>query len=940
MREKLLMNRDWLFYYGEPAFKDRKNTSQDQVYRGSRGQNARGPARRDFLDYDWRTVQLPHDFVYEHGQTRDNPCSKHGNFPADRGSAWYRKYFKLDEADKGKRITLVFDGVSTRCEVYVNSMLLAANRTAGIGFEVDITEVALFGTEFNEVSVHADCHDYEAWYYEGGGIYRDVWLVKTDNLCVDLWGTYVRANRKEGKLWQLDIDTEVLNNYYEDKNAVVVSTVFDTKGKEIAKLTSEETLCAPQETTIIKQSVNVNDPVLWWDRQINELYLVKTEIMSSGEVVDTYETKFGFREITFDPEKGMFLNGRPTTVYGFSNHQKYHGVGNAMSDSMMEFYIRSVADMGGNGYRTVHSPHGEAIYEACDKYGLLMMDENRVFHPSKFVIDEVARMVKRDRNHPSILFYSMYNEEDLMATPVGKRIYKKLAAKSKQLDPMRPVSGATSYGMFTDGAHEDHDLFGVNHQTNNFDALHAIKPNKPLYCSEMVAPLSRDLLFHPSRHAEDARQLEKEFAWGGFQFTAWGTGTYDQQGGKSNVTQGFKAYLKKNEPLADIMPGWNFPGKEGKEVMVYLPNNGDYVEVSVNGKFIAKLETDYFEITPLKLTYEPGEIKVVAYKDGKVWAEGKKVTPGEAAGVKLVLENPSLKADDRDVAIVTAYIVDKDGNHVDHEFGYPATITSNEAGEYINAIAQRRDRFEGITYDPVSFEMGKLQAFFRSMDTEGDLIITIDAPGLGSDTLTIKREHTGKGAVVETVPNNYIMDWQISELFPNFMDENAIMKRHEVNTWEHIDTQGSPDVLYQALPPLFGFGPCLYPAGTSFNYAYYTKVRIPDLGAKKDGEGLGLFFEGIDGKANIVVTNGKKTARGHHPGDSPWPGHYKPEMKMLCEEFEAGEEVEIWAFIYYAKRITGIAWPVRFIYTTAEEVRALEEKTAREWNYCKTLNKD
>ncbi|MBR3843457.1 MAG: glycoside hydrolase family 2 protein, partial [Christensenellaceae bacterium] len=189
MREKLLMNRDWLFYYGEPAFKDRKNTSQDQVYRGSRGQNARGPARRDFLDYDWRTVQLPHDFVYEHGQTRDNPCSKHGNFPADRGSAWYRKYFKLDEADKGKRITLVFDGVSTRCEVYVNSMLLATNRTAGIGFEVDITEVALFGTEFNEVSVHADCHDYEAWYYEGGGIYRDVWLVKTDNLCVDLWGT-------------------------------------------------------------------------------------------------------------------------------------------------------------------------------------------------------------------------------------------------------------------------------------------------------------------------------------------------------------------------------------------------------------------------------------------------------------------------------------------------------------------------------------------------------------------------------------------------------------------------------------------------------------------------------------------------------------------------------------------------------------------------------
>ncbi|MBR3841783.1 MAG: DUF4982 domain-containing protein [Christensenellaceae bacterium] len=935
MREKFLMNRDWLFYLGEPKYPDRKYTSADQTYRGSRSQNARGPARRDFNDYDWRKVQLPHDFVFERGQTRENPCVRHNDMPADRGSAWYRKYFKLEEADKGKRIRLIFDGVATRCEVYVNSMLLKTNRTAGIGFEVDITEVALFGTEYNEVSVHADCHDYEAWYYEGGGIYRSVWLEKTDNLCVDLWGTYVRSSRIEGDLWKLDIDTEVRNNYYEDKNAVVVSTVYDIDGKEIAKLTSEETLCALQDTTIVKQSVNVNDPVLWWDRQMNEYYTLKTEIISEGEVKDIYETKFGFREVKFDSETGLTLNGRPTKVYGFSNHQTYAGVGDAMSASMMEFHIRTIAEMGGNGFRTVHSPFDDMYYEYCDRYGLFVMDENRIFHPSDIVIDEVARMVKRDRNHPSILFYSMYNEEDTMTTPVGKKIYRKLAARSKQIDPARPVSGATSYGMFTENAHEYHDLFGVNHEAIYFDAFKKLNPGKPVGCTEMISPVGMRVNDVPARIGEDAYQVEKPYTWGGFQFTAWGGRGYDNLGGATHITQGFHAYLKRDIPIADIMPGWDFAGKEGEEVSVYLPNNGDYVEVYINGAFAGKFETNYYEITPAKLSYQPGEIKVIAYKDGRVWAEGKKVTPGEACGIELVLENTSLKADDRDVAIITAYLIDKDGNRCLKEGGYPVKLTANEAGEYINATCLYPGRFDCQTDEPVPFMGGKMQAFFRSMDTEGDLIIKAEAAGLASAELVIRREHTGKGAVVENVPNNYVMDWQISKLYPYAMDDAAIMKMHNVKNWEHIDTQGTPDVLNNALPPQFTGGASLYPIGTSLNYAYYTKVRIPDLGAKKDGEDLGLFFEGIDGKSYIYVTNGKHTVKGEGPADSPWAGHYKPEYKMLCSGFKPGEEVEIWVFIHDARRVTGIGWPVRFIYTTPEEIKALDEKTAREWNYYK-----
>lgn len=175
MREKLLMNQGWRYYFDEPDYMQPKFTSSDQQYRGSRAENARGPARRDFLDADWRTVTVPHDFVAENGLSTTDPFGgEHFDFPRDRGSAWYRRYFRLSSEDRSRRIVLHFESVATKCEVYVNSMLLKTNFTAGIGFDVDITDVARFDTDINVVAVHADCHDYEAWYYEGGGICRNV----------------------------------------------------------------------------------------------------------------------------------------------------------------------------------------------------------------------------------------------------------------------------------------------------------------------------------------------------------------------------------------------------------------------------------------------------------------------------------------------------------------------------------------------------------------------------------------------------------------------------------------------------------------------------------------------------------------------------------------------------------------------------------------------
>ena len=944
MREKLLMNRDWLYYFGEPAYKAPKVKSSDQTYRGSRGENARGPARRDFLDDDWRHINLPHDFVNENGPSPDYLAGEKHNYPSlGRGSAWYRRYFRLDEADKGKRITLLFDGTALKTEVYVNSMLLKTNHTAGIGFEVDITEVARFGTDYNLVSVHTDCNDYEAWYYEGGGIYRNVWLVKTDRLAVDLWGTFVHSKRLEGNKWEITAETEIRNDYFKDKEAKVISRFVDAEGKDMGTVESEYVCCPLQEVTTVVQKLTVEDPLLWGTgkdaKNIDTMY---TEIVMDGKTVDTYETKFGIREITYDKDHGMFLNGKKTVIYGFANHQIQVGMGNAMSDSMREFQMRTIRDMGGNGFRTAHSPHGDATYDYCDKYGLLVMDENRVFHPSEIVRDEVKRLIKRDRNHPSVCMWSIYNEEDSVADDTGKLIFQKLAAEARKYDSTRPMSGATSYGMYTENAHlkeYGYDLFGVNHQVPYFEGLHKEKPDLPIYCSEAVMPVGPQ---RPGREiypaGTDAHMFyEKDFIIGGFHFTAWAFGTGRPRviacdGTPGPVALGFRAFLRKDEPFAKI-PTWNFPGKEGQVIQTTLPNNGDRVEFFVNGKLAAARETDMYSITPVEVAYEPGEAKLVAYKDGKVWAEDVMHTPGEPAAIKLVMENECLKADNDDVAIVSAYLVDKDGNWCDQTTGYTTEFTSNCAGEYVGSVTQRLDGFMGWHGPKMNFVYGKAQVFFRSMDTEGDLVITADCCGLPKAEITIAREKTGAVPAVKEVPSNFVIDWQISKLMPGKMDAELVMQQRDIELWEHIDTQGSPDILYGARPNFFTGTAGLYDPSIDLNYAYYTKTTVPDMGCKKEGQKLFLKFEGLDGISDVYIKGCGKTAKAHHPENSPWGGHYIPVWYVDADEFEPGDEVEIWVFIYKADRVTGIGWPVHWDFKTQEEVDEWVAREKREWNY-------
>lgn len=925
MREKLLMNRDWLFHNGEPDYIKVKRTTGDQTYRGCRAQNARGPARFDFDDSGWRMVQLPHDFVYENGQVlvQDiNSVSKieKNGYPDDRGCGWYRRYFRLEEADRGKRITLLFDGVSTHCRVYVNSILLKENYTAGIGFEVDITDIAKYGSDPNVVSVYCDCHDFEAWYYEGGGIYRDVWLIKTDKLAVDLWGTFVHSKNLGNEKWEVTVETTVRNDYSIKRKVQICSEIINSRNEIVSVAYTDSIVVLRRDIHTVVQKIILEKPELW-SPDICNMYRLKTSVISEGKKVDEYWTPFGIREIIFDPDKGAIINGEPIKIIGFGDHQWNLGVGNAMSDSMRERKIRSAKEMGGNGYRTVHSPHSPSTYDLCDQYGLLVLDENRIFHSSDIVIDEIERMIKRDRNHPSVAIYSLYNEEELMSRDTGKNIFRHLRDVVKKLDPTRPISGATSYGIFSDGTYDDQDLIGINHETENLEALHKKYPNKPVFSTEMGG---YTYLFGRNGADDIINTRDASYCVGGFIFTTWIHTSHPLPDGKridalGEVGDGYylhKVVLRDDEIIAKTWPEWDFPGEEGEVKKIRVISNCDTVELILNGKKLGTRESTPYQLPVYEVPYEPGELTVKGYVKGKKVIEKTDRTSGEGVKIKLELKNERLKGNNTDVAIITAYLLDADGNVARRDTGRRITFRSNEAGEFVGCCSTRPDYLERNPKGICTFVDGRCQVFYRSMAIDTDLVVWAETEDGLTDEIIIQREEIDPIPSVPSMKNPYILNWKISGIIPGKMDEEKIMKERLTERWETIDLQGAPDILNGYLPDQFYLGTQVYPTEFKFNYAYYAETVIPDIRQPEDnGKKMYLYFEGIDGTCQIIVTNGKKRVRDQITEISPWPGHYRPELYVDCSYFEPGEKVEVWGFFHNVElRLSGITWPVHWVY--------------------------
>ncbi len=772
MREKILFNEGWRFHRGEIELVTPRE--KGPMYIQAKTERARfGPACKQYhangddysLDYEinpetWKLLNLPHDYVIEQAPEQ---CynSALGYFKYE--NAWYRKQFSIDEEDKEKRICLFFEGIATHATIYLNGCPLKHNFCGYTSFEVDITDFIEFG-ENNVLAVYVNTQNHEGWWYEGGGIYRNVWLVKTDKVAVDLFGTYVKPKHLESDIWELDVEQTIRNDLYENENIQIETVILDEE-KEILTLKSETEILAAAKKTIFMQG-EVQAPHLWGLEDPHQ-YLAVTKVYRDGALCDCTETKFGFREYLADPEKGLFLNGKHVYIKGVCAHQDFGLTGKAVADNIQAHRIDVLKEMGANGYRCSHYPHSEATMDALDEKGFIVMAETRWFDSSDEGMEQLEMLIKRDRNRPSVLFWSIGNEESKFATEAGVRICKKMMARVKQLDDSRLVIAAVDIPSKS-LVYGELDAVGINYNLDKFDSAHELYPKKPVFASECCATASTRGWYYEDnpdkgyysafdkdsntwfRGRENTWKFYKERPWimGSYQWISvehrgecvWPrlssqSGAIDLYFQKKDAYYLNQAHWIENRPILHLLPHWNWKGYEGEDIRVGAYTNCDEVELFLNGKSQGRHVIEKYGHGEWQVPYEAGELRAVGYQNGVVVADDKKVTTGTATKLCLKAENQVTRANGKDVILVSCYCEDENGMEVPTADPY-VSFATNGLGNIVGTGSDICDHTP-VTLTERKMRAGRISVAIQVGKTSGILKLYADASGLKSAAIKI-----------------------------------------------------------------------------------------------------------------------------------------------------------------------------------------------------------
>ena len=704
MRDKLNFNENWYFHKGN--IQTNVPNYKAYMYMSSKTERMQtGPACRHYaLTIDewygraehkcdnWERVTLPHDFVIQGTPT----SASNGSYGfLEKDDAWYIKSFSLNEEDKKKRITLLFEGVASECTVYVNGCIVKRNFSGYNSFEADVTDFVKFGEE-NRVAVFVQAKDvHEGWWYEGGGIYRNVWLIKTDLISVDTWGVYVRSEKQEQN-WKLCVETSLRNDFYEDKNIRLKCEILDGNGVSVANAEDGANLEKTAVTTL-KTGMYVEEPILW-SPDVPYLYTARVTVYENGEERDVYETRFGFRTFYIDPQKGLFINDKHYTIKGVCGHADCGMFGKAVPDTVHRYKVKLLKEMGANGYRTAHYMQSETLMDALDENGFIVMDETRWFSTDEESVNQLISLIKRDRNRPSVFFWSVGNEEPHHVTEEGRRIYQKLASIVKKLDDTRPVMTAVSYAPNRATVYEDCDVLGINYNWDLYDNVHEKFPNKGVFCSEGGATgTTRGWYFdddaargYISAYDHDVNKsfISRERVWKFVLERPWLLGYYqwtsfDHRGESawprlSSQSGAFDMFLQKkdafyqnqshwtNEPMVHLLPHWNFRGLEGKPVRVVAYTNTPVCELFLNGESLGKREVEKGGHAEWTVAYASGKIQAIGYDNqGKAVAEAQKETTGKAEKLALKVEEIGTEENGEKIALITCFAVDSNAKEVE-----------------------------------------------------------------------------------------------------------------------------------------------------------------------------------------------------------------------------------------------------------------------------------
>ena len=709
-REHLSLDANWKFHLGDDW--------PGALHLDKAGASG-GPASEKFGDSAWRAINLPHDWAIElpFDKTAD---SNHGfkalgpNFPKN-SIGWYRRTFDLPAADSGKRLWLTFDGVFRDATVWVNGWLVKRHEGGYYPFREDITDVVKFGGK-NTIVVRVDATKFEGWFYEGAGIYRHVWLDKTAPVAIAPDGVFVYSkfsNDIPTGPAEIHVKVSWAATSFFATNFVLakyINEIFDSNGKTVVSNAAQRQF----ETSVLK----IESPVLW-SPENPKLYKLVTTVEVDGKTVDRKETSFGIRTVGFDKDKGFLLNGQPYELKGTCNHQDMAGVGAALPDALQYFRIAKLKEFGDNALRTSHNPPTPELLDACDRLGMIVMDESRLLGSDSENLAKWKDQILRDRNHASVGLWSVANEEfSVQATPQGGNVARTMQNLIKSLDPTRPVTYAAPQGDTFDGINGVVEVRGWNYHVGknanqygkDMDGYRAKHPDQPQVGTEQGSTVSTRGIYENDKMrgyvsaydvnapswANTAEEwmtvfaarpwLSGGFVWTGFDYRgeptpyAWPCinshfGILDVCGFPKDLFYYYQSWWTTNTVL-HLLPHWNWsasadssgatsPGKEGQEIRVDAFSNCKSVELFLNGASLGKQTMKLNSALSWQVKYAPGTLSAKGFDAaGKVIAQTKVETTGDATQIQLTPNRSTINADSEDVSVFTVSALDAQGRVV------------------------------------------------------------------------------------------------------------------------------------------------------------------------------------------------------------------------------------------------------------------------------------
>ena len=841
-RERVSFNDSWLFQKNDPegtgeklSYDKVKNwvkaTGNEFVRDGATHDRPQGTLGNDvvytsssFNDRGWRKVTLPHDWGIEGPFNQDHP-GETGKLPWF-GVGWYRKHFAVGTDEKDRRFYLQIDGAMAYSTVWLNDKFVGGWPYGYASYELDLTPYIQPGAN-NVIAIRLENPPESSRWYPGAGLYRNVWLVKTSPVHVSHWGTYVTTPTVNAASATVDLKVSIDNDSGSDTAAMVNTRIYEMVSGRRASVpvaiaaTGIQVGSGRTQTALL--SATIRRPRLW-DLRSKNLYVAVTTIDQKGKQFDEYETVFGVRTLKFDEKEGFYLNGEHVYLKGVCDHHDLGALGAALNIRALERQLEILKEMGVNAIRTSHNPPAPELLDLADKMGFVVMDEafdawrrSKKKNDYHLIFDDwhekdLRAQIRRDRNHPSIILWSIGNEIGEQGSPEGHALAASLTKIVHEEDPTRPTTAAANNrNSGYNGFQKSIDVFGYNYQYADYGKFREANPTIPLFGNETAStvssrgeyffPVDADKskgranfqvssydLYAPRWAVPPDTEFEAqdrfpyvggEFVWTGFDYLGEPTpydrdsttqleftdptaqartanelkdtkkikvpsrssyfGIVDLCGFKKDRFYIYQARWRPDLPMAHILPHWNWPERIGLVTPVHVYTSGDEAELFLNGRSLGKKKKEQYQYRLRwdDVKHEPGELRVIAYKNGRRWAEDLMKTTGAVSLIALEADRTRIKADGRDLSFITVKLTDTAGllvprshNRLRFSITGPGEIVAVDNGDatsHESFQSRERNAYNGMALVIVRTRKG----------ATGPIRVTAESDGLRSSTLLL-----------------------------------------------------------------------------------------------------------------------------------------------------------------------------------------------------------